>query len=71
MSETSREPAPDLVWRKSSYSAGNGGACVEIAQSPAAVWVRDSKDPGGPVLAFNRAEWSAFLAGTQDDEFDL
>ncbi|MGP4016727.1 DUF397 domain-containing protein [Saccharopolyspora sp. 5N708] len=53
----------DARWRKSSRSAGgNGAACVEVAFSGPAVAVRDSKDPGGPVLAFPAASWAAFLA---------
>ena len=49
------------VWRKSSYSAGNGGDCVEVARTlPAAIAVRDSKDPGGPKLIFTPAAWAAF-----------
>jgi hypothetical protein len=41
---------PDLsnaVWRKSTFSGGNGGACVELANLGA---IRDSKDPTGPAL---------------------
>lgn len=38
------------VWRKSSRSDGNGGACVEVARNlPGIVAVRDSKDPAGNV----------------------
>jgi len=49
------------VWRKSSYSASNGGDCVEVARTlPAAVAVRDSKDPAGPKLIFTPADWAAF-----------
>jgi hypothetical protein len=49
------------VWRKSSYSGGNGGDCVEVAATlPAAVAVRDSKDPDGPKLIFTPADWAAF-----------
>jgi uncharacterized protein DUF397 len=49
------------VWRKSSYSAGNGGDCVEVARTlPAAIAVRDSKDPDGPKLIFIAAAWAAF-----------
>jgi hypothetical protein len=41
------------VWRKPSYSSGNGGQCVEVACNlPGMVAVRDSKDPEGPNLAF-------------------
>jgi hypothetical protein len=49
-------------WHKSSYS-GSAGNCVEIAgELPGAVAIRDSKDPGGPVLVFMRDEWMAFVA---------
>lgn len=46
---------PDLsaaVWRKSSRSGGNGGACVELANIGA---VRDSKNPDGPTLGVDLA----------------
>jgi hypothetical protein len=36
----------ELNWRKSSYSGSNSN-CVEVAAEGA---VRDSKNPGGPVL---------------------
>jgi Domain of unknown function (DUF397) len=59
-------------WRKSSYSTGNGGACVEVASNlPGAVAVRDSKDPHGPALIFTPAEWEAFTAGVRRGGFDL
>ncbi|MBL7499246.1 DUF397 domain-containing protein [Frankia sp. CNm7] len=61
-----------LTWRKSSYSGGTGGNCVEVAPLPdGGRAVRDSKNPAGPVLYFTPAEWSAFLAGVRDNEFDL
>jgi hypothetical protein len=49
-------------WRKSSYS-GNGGAdCVEIAADVGVgrVLVRDTKNPGGPVLRFTPDTWRSF-----------
>jgi hypothetical protein len=48
------------VWRKSSYSGSNGGACVEVGTAGQAVAVRDSKDPNGPLLAFAADTWKAF-----------
>ncbi|MFF8384670.1 DUF397 domain-containing protein [Streptomyces kanasensis] len=52
---------------KSSYSGNNAGDCVEIAPAfPGAVPVRDSKDPLGPVLAFDRAAWAAFVGAVRD-----
>jgi hypothetical protein len=50
------------VWRKSTRSGSNGGDCVEVADNlPDVVAVRDSKDPTGPVLAFDRNAWHAFV----------
>jgi hypothetical protein len=60
----------DLLWHKSSHSSGHG-ACVEVANlNDGGRAVRDSKDPDGPALRFTAAEWSAFVAGTRDGEFD-
>lgn len=50
------------VWRKSTHSNGNGGACVEVARNiPGIVAVRDSKNPSGPALVFTPGDWKAFL----------
>jgi hypothetical protein len=50
------------VWRKSSYSNGNGGQCVEVARNlPGTVAVRDSKNPRATALAFPPSAWRAFL----------
>jgi len=60
------------VWRKSSYSGSNGGNCVEIAGNLAEVIaVRDSKDPGGPVLALTPDDWRTFTAAIKAGEFGL
>ena len=46
-----------MNWRKSSYSGGNGGSCVEVANADH-VMVRDTTQHGaGPVLAFSTAAW--------------
>jgi hypothetical protein len=60
------------TWRKSSYSSGNGGACVEVARNlPDTVAVRDSKDPGGPGLAFAPDQWRTFTNQVKAGSFDL
>lgn len=50
------------VWRKSSRSNGNGGACCEVTAVPGIVAVRDSKQPDGPKIVTTPGAWSAFLA---------
>ena len=60
--------ADSVVWRKSRRC--ESGACVEVAEVPAAVLVRDSKDPGGPRLAFTTAAWRAFVGGVKARAFD-
>ncbi|MFD3522558.1 DUF397 domain-containing protein [Streptomyces sp. NPDC058653] len=58
-------PAPSTTrWRKSSYSNGDGGECVEVADDQLGViLVRDSKNPTGPVLVLHPAAWAGFLRG--------
>ncbi|MCP2342018.1 DUF397 domain-containing protein [Actinomadura rupiterrae] len=48
-----RSPLAAASWRKSSYSQGEGADCVELARVPAALGIRDSKDPEGPALILN------------------
>ncbi|WP_415949731.1 DUF397 domain-containing protein [Streptomyces sp. KLOTTS4A1] len=51
-----------IAWRKSTYSDGEGGDCLEVADDhPGLVPVRDSKNPDGPKLVFRAAAWSAFV----------
>ncbi len=54
---------PDLSPRalaQEHYGVDNGG-CVEVANLEHAVAVRDSKDPAGPALVWDRDEWTSFL----------
>lgn len=64
------------AWRTSSYSGGNGGQCVEVAaladpdSGPGGLYaVRDSRDPGGPVLVFSPRHWRVFSAGVRVGRF--
>jgi len=62
----------DATWRKSSYSGGNGGECVEVAVLPDhSRAVRDSKDPDGQKLVFAPAMWRAFTAAVKGGALDL
>jgi hypothetical protein len=53
-------------WRRSSHTGSNGGNCVELAGVRGAVAVRDSKDPGGPVLLVAPAALRAAVTPFQD-----
>lgn len=58
------------LWRKSSYSDGNGGNCVEVADDfPSVVPVRDSKNPGGPAVVFPAAGWTTFVDAVKNSHF--
>jgi hypothetical protein len=57
------------VWKKS--TASGGGDCVQVRRTHRGVQVRDSKNPGGPVLEFTDAEWIAFVKGVALGEFHI
>ncbi|MFF6810809.1 DUF397 domain-containing protein [Streptomyces sp. NPDC012403] len=52
----------ELTWFKSTYSSSGDGDCVEVANRPGAVHVRDSKDKAGARLALSPTAWADFLA---------
>ncbi|MFD5437723.1 DUF397 domain-containing protein [Kitasatospora sp. NPDC127067] len=59
------------TFKKSSYSGGDDN-CVEVAIPGGPIsFIRDSKDPSGPALAFDGAAHSSFIAAVADGEFDF
>ncbi|RPK64565.1 hypothetical protein EES43_09375 [Streptomyces sp. ADI96-02] len=52
-------------WFKSSYSGGDQGECLEVADGHTTVPVRDSKAPTGPAVLFSAAGWSSFVAAVK------
>jgi hypothetical protein len=55
-----------ITWRKSSYSGTQDESeCVEVAGLPGrtgrVIGVRDSKHPGGPMLALSSDDFRALL----------
>jgi hypothetical protein len=59
-------------WTTTSYpSDPNGGNCVQVRRVDGGVEVRSSKRPGAGTIFFSEGEWTAFLHGAKDSEFDL
>lgn len=55
-------------WRKSSHSGeGDGNECVEIANSPTHVSIRDSKAPARATVAFPAGAFAAFVETIKSD----
>ncbi|MDQ1047286.1 DUF397 domain-containing protein [Streptomyces sp. V4I2] len=51
-----------MNWRKSTYSSGGeGDTCVEIAENPARIAVRDSKAPTRATLSFPTPAFTALI----------
>lgn len=61
-----RSAAP-VCWQKSSFSSQSG--CVEVAPVRDEIWIRDSKNPDGPVLRCTRKRWAPVIAGLRAGEF--
>ena len=61
---------PSVRWRKSSRSGGDTGQCVEVAQVPGIIGIRDSKNPTGPVLRFGRNELTSLLNDIKAGDLD-
>ncbi|NED33809.1 DUF397 domain-containing protein [Streptomyces sp. SID8499] len=57
------------TWRKSSYSGGGeGNDCVEIADAPARIAVRDSKTPARATLTFPAPAFTDFVGALKDPQ---
>ncbi|TDD90445.1 DUF397 domain-containing protein [Actinomadura darangshiensis] len=55
-------PEPSRAhWRKSTYSGGNEGECVEIADINGHIAIRDSKTPAAGRLTLTRRGFATLL----------
>jgi len=59
----------EIRWAKAARCPNNA-TCVEVGEHGGLVLIRDSKDPDGPVLTFDRDEWATFRAGMRGMDFD-
>jgi hypothetical protein len=59
-----------LAWRTSSFTGNNGNSCVEVAELPEGVAVRDTKDRSRAPHVHSPAAWAAFVAGVRTGAFE-
>ncbi|WP_017609172.1 DUF397 domain-containing protein [Nocardiopsis xinjiangensis] len=52
----------ELNWHKSSYSGNHGGNCVEVAETPKAVHVRDTQHRHLATLGFTPEAFALFVS---------
>jgi hypothetical protein len=61
-----------VAWRKSSYSGGGSGNCVEVAGTPRrVVAVRDSKNPAAGIVTIDDPAWRSLLAAIKRGQYDM
>jgi Domain of unknown function (DUF397) len=61
------ESEGELSWRVARRC--NGGACIRVAATGDGVVIGNSQ-PDGPVISYSRAEWTAFVEGIRQGDFD-
>lgn len=54
-------------WRTASARCGANTGCVEVGAATAAVAVRDSTDPGGPMLVLTPAAWAGLVSMVRNE----
>jgi hypothetical protein len=55
----------EVEFRKSSFSGGQNGSCVEIAHAVTSFGIRDSKNASGPMLLLDESQGAAFLTAVK------
>jgi predicted secreted Zn-dependent protease len=48
----------------------DGGACVQVAADRDIILIRNSRQPGGPLLEYTPQEWHEFVSGIKKGDFD-
>jgi hypothetical protein len=56
------------TWRKSTYSGGNGGGCVEVGTAGDVIAIRDTTNRDGGTLAVSVRAWKAFATAIKRGE---
>ncbi len=58
----------ELSWRVARKCSG--GECVRVAARGDEIVIGSSKHLDGPVIAYSRDEWAAFVEGIRQGDFD-
>jgi hypothetical protein len=61
------DEADELSWTRPMQCSA--GACVEIAMTENAVFVRNSATPKAPIVSFTQVEWSSFVQAIRQGQF--
>jgi hypothetical protein len=51
-----------MEWRKSTYSANGGAACIETASDSGVIMIRDTVNRTGFTLEVSASAWEKFTA---------
>lgn len=61
----------DYDFKQASLCSGPPGRCVQISRKNGTFAIRDSKNLAQAPLCFDESEWSAFVSGIKNGEFDV
>lgn len=61
----------DSAFKNSSWSKNNPKTCVAVAIKPDGVAIRNSNDKTKNTVFFTNDEWSAFVKGVKNNEFEI
>lgn len=59
------------TWRKSTKSGPYSDNCVEVRKVNNFIEIRNSKNPDAGTAMFTEFEWTAFIGGVKDNEFEI
>lgn len=63
---------PSVAWHISTYSADNGGSCVEagpLMDGSGRVAARHSKARNAAIILYTRTQWQAFISAVKEGRF--
>jgi hypothetical protein len=59
------------LWRKSTRSTNQGGACVEVSRMTGLIGIRDSKNPALGHISLDVERFTALVRRIKNNEMDV